>query len=114
MNDTISNPDDMIEEEGMTSAPAGGNAESEGRKLYVGNLPYAVGNDDLGQLFMDAGQVEEAIVITDKFRGNRSKGFGFVTMATVEDARKAVEMFHEKEIEGRALVVNVARPREER
>lgn len=78
-------------------------------KLYVGNLPFAVRDEELGNLFAEFGEVTEAKVITDKFSG-RSKGFGFVTFASEEDAAKAVEAMHEKDVEGRPLTVNVARP----
>jgi len=81
-------------------------------KLYVGNLRYEVTADQLRELFAQAGTVNDAVVITDKYT-NRSKGFGFVEMSTPEEAEKAIEMFHEKEFEGRNLVVNIARPREE-
>ncbi len=64
-------------------------------------------------MFEEAGEVTDAIVLTDKFTG-RSKGFGFVTFATDEEAQAAVEAFNEKEIEGRNLVVNVARPKTDR
>lgn len=83
------------------------------QKLYVGNLPYTLTSDQLGTHFAQAGQVTSATVIADRQTG-RSKGFGFVEMATPEDAQKAIEMFHGKEMEGRSLVVNVARPLEPR
>lgn len=78
-------------------------------KLYVGNLPYSVNDGSLSELFAEFGEVSEAKVITDKFSG-RSKGFGFVTFAKDEDAAKASEAMNGKEVEGRALNVNVARP----
>ena len=81
--------------------------------LFVGNLPYAMDNDKLAQLFAGAGTVVSAKVISDKYSG-RSRGFGFVEMSTDEESKKAIEMFNGKDIEGRALVVNEARPREER
>ncbi len=81
--------------------------------LFVGNLPYTMDSDKLGQLFAQAGNVVSAKVIADKYSG-RSRGFGFVEMASDEEAKKAVEMFHNKDVDGRALVVNEARPREER
>jgi RNA recognition motif-containing protein len=81
--------------------------------LFVGNLPYAMDNDKLSQLFAAAGTVTSAKVISDKYSG-RSRGFGFVEMASEEESKKAIEMFNGKDIEGRALVVNEARPREER
>jgi RNA recognition motif-containing protein len=81
--------------------------------LFVGNLPYTMDSDKLGQLFAGAGTVVSAKVISDKYSG-RSRGFGFVEMSTDEETKKAIEMFNGKEEEGRALVVNEARPREER
>lgn len=81
--------------------------------LFVGNLPYTVDSDKLGQLFAQAGSVVSAKVIADKYSG-RSRGFGFVEMASDEEAKKAIEMLHNKDVEGRQLVVNEARPREER
>ena len=82
-------------------------------KLYVGNLPYSVNNDGLKEMFTSYGEVTEAVVITDKFSG-RSKGFGFVTMADEASAQKAVDEMNGKDIEGRALTVNVARPMQPR
>lgn len=81
-------------------------------KLYVGNLPYSITSESLKELFSEAGEVMDAVVIVDKYT-QRSKGFGFVEFSSEADAQKAIEMFNEKEIEGRAIVVNVARPREE-
>lgn len=81
-------------------------------KLFIGSLPWSINNDSLRELFAQYGEITEAIVITDRDSG-RSKGFGFVTFAKEEDAQKALEM-HEKEIEGRKIVVNVAKPRENR
>ncbi len=81
--------------------------------LFVGNLPYTMDSDKLGQMFATAGNVTSAKVISDKYSG-RSRGFGFVEMATDEETKKAIEMFNGKDVEGRALVVNEARPREER
>lgn len=86
------------------------------KKLFVGNLSWNLTSDDLRQLFSEFGTVEEATVLTDKFSG-RSKGFGFVTMSTEEEAQAAIEGLHEREVDGRQIVVNVAqppRPREER
>jgi RNA recognition motif-containing protein len=85
----------------------------QNNKLYVGNLPWSVNNDSLKELFAQFGEVTEAVVISDRMTG-RSKGFGFVTFATEEQAQAAIEGMHDKDIEGRKLVVNVARPREER
>jgi len=83
------------------------------KKLYVGNLPYTVTSDSLGQHFAQAGQVVSATVISDKFSG-RSKGFGFVEMATEEEAQKAIDTINGKDLEGRSLVVNEARPEKPR
>jgi RNA recognition motif-containing protein len=86
---------------------------SENSKLYVGNLPFASTAQDLEALFGEIGTVSVVEIIFDKFTG-RSRGFAFVTMASGEEAQKAVEKFHGHQIEGRALAVNIARPREER
>jgi RNA recognition motif-containing protein len=86
---------------------------SENSKLYVGNLPFASTAQDLEALFGQVGTVGVVEIIFDKFTG-RSRGFAFVTMASGEEAQQAVEKFHGHEIEGRALAVNIARPREER
>ncbi|MBI3385855.1 RNA-binding protein [Candidatus Gottesmanbacteria bacterium] len=81
--------------------------------LFVGNLPYAMDSAQLEELFKQVGSVVSAKVIVDKYSG-RSRGFGFVEMSSDDEAKKAVEMFNGKDIQGRALVVNEARPREER
>ncbi len=81
-------------------------------KLYVGNLPWSGTSDDLGQKFSEAGTVVSAQVVTDRYSG-RSRGFGFVEMESQEMADKAIEMFNGKDFNGREIVVNVARPREE-
>lgn len=83
------------------------------KKLYVGNLPWSVTNDSLRELFGQFGEVADAMVITDRMSG-RSRGFGFVTFVNEADAEKAVAEMHEKDVDGRKLVVNVAKPREER
>jgi len=70
-------------------------------------------NNKLGELFSQSGTVSSAKVISDKYSG-RSRGFGFVEMASADEAKKAIEMFNGKDIEGRQLVVNEARPKEER
>jgi RNA recognition motif-containing protein len=82
-------------------------------KLYVGNLPYTTVDADLENLFSQAGTVKSAQVIRDRASG-RSKGFGFVEMASSEDAQSAITMFHGKDYSGRPLTVNLARPREDR
>lgn len=84
-----------------------------GTKLYVGGLSWDTTNDGLQAAFSQAGAVVSAVVISDKMSG-RSKGFGFVEMATPEDAQKAIEMWHEKELEGRKIIVNEARPMTDR
>lgn len=81
--------------------------------LFVGNLPYSMTSDDLAQTFAQAGTVVSAKVISDRYSG-RSRGFGFVEMSSDEEAKKAIEMFNEKDVDGRPLVVNEAKPREER
>lgn len=81
--------------------------------LFVGNLPYNMTSDDLAQTFAGAGTVVSAKVISDKYSG-RSRGFGFVEMSSDEESKKAIEMFNGKDVNGRPLVVNEAKPREER
>lgn len=83
------------------------------KKLYVGSLSYNVTDDQLKEVFSQAGTVESAQVIIDR-NTNRSKGFGFVEMATDEEAQAAIEMLNGKEIDGRQVVVNEARPMEDR
>ena len=82
------------------------------KRIYVGNLSYQTTENDLTSLFEQAGQVESVSIITDRDTG-RSKGFGFVEMSN-EDGEKAIAQFNGTEINGRALTVNEARPREER
>lgn len=83
------------------------------KNLYVGNLPFSMDSASLEDLFKQAGAVSSASVITDRQTG-RARGFGFVEMQDEQGAQKAIEMFNNKEVEGRNLVVNEARPREER
>lgn len=83
------------------------------KKLYVGNLPYSTSNDDLSQMFSESGTVTSAQVIIDKMSG-RSKGFGFVEMSSDAEAEAAIQSMNGKEVGGRAIVVNEARPLEER
>src|SRR5262245_6263320 len=82
-------------------------------RLFVGNLSYRTLESDLQEYFAQAGPVNQVSLMMDKFNG-KSRGFAFVEFAAGADALKAVEMFHGKEFQGRALTVNVARPREER
>ena len=78
--------------------------------LHVGNLPYSIGRDDLEAIFLNAGTVVSAALMTYKF-DSRSRGYGFVEMASSEEARKAVEMYNGREVRERKLAVNLARPR---
>ena len=82
-------------------------------KLYVGNLSFNTTETDLQDLFATVGPVQEALIMQDRMT-MKSRGFGFVTMTENADAQKAIEQFNGKQIEGRALTVNEARPREER
>jgi RNA recognition motif-containing protein len=83
-----------------------------GRRLYVGNLPYSATEDQLTQLFSRAGKVDSVRVMRDMATG-RARGFAFVEMGSDEEAQKAISEFHEHQMEGRALVVNEARPKPE-
>ena len=80
-------------------------------KLYVGNLAFQTSSQDLQELFAQAGTVESASVVEDRMTG-RSRGFAFVEMASKEEANSAIEQFNGKEVGGRALKVNEAKPRE--
>jgi len=82
-------------------------------KLFVGSLPYSVDDDKLKEFFSQIGDVASANVIFDRDTG-RSKGFGFVEMTSDDDAKKAVDQLNGSDMEGRSIVVNEARPREER
>jgi RNA recognition motif-containing protein len=83
------------------------------KKLFVGNISWGATQEDLAKAFSEAGTVESAVIITDKFSG-RSKGFGFVEMSSSEEAAKAVELLDGKDLDGRELRVNEANAREER
>jgi len=82
-------------------------------KLYVGNLDFKVTENDLHDAFAACGTVVEANLVMDRATG-RPRGFGFVTMSSPEEAQKAIDALNGKELGGRALTVNLARPREER
>ena len=82
-------------------------------KLYVGNMSYNTTEEELRTMFAEAGSVVAVDMIKDRDTGN-SKGFAFVTMSSQADASKAISMFNGREVGGRALTVNAARPREER
>lgn len=77
--------------------------------LFVGNLPYSTDDQKLSELFAQAGVVASAKVIRDKYSG-KSRGFGFVQMSSDEESKNAIEMFNGKDLDGRTLVVNEARP----
>jgi len=83
------------------------------KRLYIGGISYNTTEDGLKQAFAQAGTVESATIIMDKVTG-RSRGFGFVEMSTDEEAAKAIEMFNGKELDGRTLTVNEARPQASR
>ena len=81
-----------------------------GRKLYVGNLPYEVGETELQALFARAGSVESVTIMRDQMTG-RARGFGFVEMSTDEEAQAAIRELNESQLGGRSLTVNEARPK---
>jgi RNA recognition motif-containing protein len=85
----------------------------DNKRLFVGSLSYNTTDESLAEAFAQAGTVESAKVITDRDSG-RSKGFGFVEMSTVEEAKAAIDMFNGKELDGRSLTVNFAKPMTER
>ena len=82
-------------------------------KLYVGNLSYSVTEEQLRQLFSQAGEIKEVALIMDRDT-RQPKGFGFVEMSTQAEAEKAIQMFNEHELDGRRMMVNIARPKTER
>ena len=82
-------------------------------RLFVGNLSYQTMENDLQDYFAQAGAVNSVNLMMDKMTG-KSRGFAFIEFANAEDANKAIEQFHNKDFQGRALTVNIARPREER
>jgi RNA recognition motif-containing protein len=87
--------------------------ETMGNKLYVGNLSYDMQDRDLQELFVEYGTVTSAKIVTDRESG-RSKGFGFVEMSTDAEAQAAISALNGQEVNGRALTVNEARPKEDR
>lgn len=83
------------------------------KRLFIGGIPYRMTDEELQQLLSQAGAVESVTIVTDRMTG-RSKGFAFADMANDEDAKKAIELLNGKDVDGRKIVVNEARPREER
>ena len=83
------------------------------KKLFVGSLPFSTTSEELEKMFSEVGEVGSANIITDRMSG-RSRGFGFVEMTKNEDAKKAIEKFNGSDMNGRDIVVNEAKPREER
>ena len=83
------------------------------KRIYVGGLPYSATDQDLEEMFARSGQVNSATVVSDRYSG-QSKGFGFVEMPNKSEAQSAIAGLNGKDIDGRALTVNVAKPREER
>lgn len=81
--------------------------------LFVGNIPYSMTDERLAEIFAAAGTVVSAKVITDKYSG-RSRGFGFVEMASADEGKNAIATLHDKDVDGRKLVVNEAQPRQPR
>lgn len=84
----------------------------EEKKLFVGGIAWSTTEESLKEAFGKAGTVESAVIITDRATG-RSKGFGFVEMSSNEEAQAAIEMWDGKELDGREIKVNIARPRED-
>ena len=82
-------------------------------RLFVGNLSYQTAENDLQDYFSQAGAVTSVNIMLDKMTG-KSRGFAFIEFATLDEANKAIEQFHNKEFQGRALTVNIARPKEDR
>jgi RNA recognition motif-containing protein len=82
-------------------------------KLYVGNIPFGASEEDLKKLFLEVGEVQSVKIVTNSYSG-RPRGFGFVEMASQEDAKKAISMLNGKTLMDRALIVNEARPQKKR
>ena len=104
---------DLIFKSGKGVLAAFSRLDSMPTKLYVGNLPFNTTENELQELFSQAGAVQEVMLMQDKFTG-KSRGFAFVTMGSDADAQKAIAEINGKTLEGRALTVNEARPREPR
>jgi cold-inducible RNA-binding protein len=82
-------------------------------KLYVGNIPFGASEEDLKKLFLEVGEVQSVKIVTNSYSG-RPRGFGFVEMASQEDAKKAISTLNGKTLMDRALIVNEARPQKKR
>lgn len=98
---------------GLSQNGAGRQQKETGLRIYLGNLPYEAAEEELEEMFRQYGQVESVTIIKDRDTG-RSKGFGFVEMPGDSEAQSAIEALNGKEMGGRDLTVNEARPREER
>ena len=85
---------------------------SENTNIYVGNIPYSADEEVLKELFSQHGVVDSVKIITDRDSG-KSKGFAFINMASEEDTQSAISNLHESDMDGRKLVVNIARPRKQ-
>lgn len=83
------------------------------KKIFVGNLAFKLRGKELREAFSEYGEIEDATVILDKFDKRKSKGFGFITFVEDADADKAIAEMNDKEVEGRKIVVNEAKPRED-
>lgn len=83
----------------------------DGVRLYVGNLPYSIRNEELYKMFADYGEILDVVVMLEPDNKERSRGFGFVTMKGQKEAEKAVEAINGKEVLGREMVCNIAKPR---
>lgn len=86
-------------------------SDKDGVRLYVGNLPYSVRNEELYKMFADYGEIMDVVVMLEPDNKERSRGFGFVTMKEQEGADRAVEAINGKEMLGREMVCNIAKPR---
>jgi len=82
-------------------------------KLHIGNLPYSISEDELRELFGQAGNISSVVIIKDRYSG-KSKGFGFVEMSSQTDAEEAIQRFNGSEVGGREIKVSIARPREDK
>lgn len=85
----------------------------DNKKLFIGGLPWSMSSQSLKDLFAQYGEIVDAVIISDRETG-RSKGFGFITFAKEEDAEKAKQEMNGKDIEGRSIIVNTAKPREDK